>query len=241
MAEKQLKIKATDGKIISGTYTPARHEKGLIIFVHGFTGHQNEHIYYNAARYFPKRGFSTFRFDLYPGEKNHREMVECTLITHAKDLDRVIAVLRKKHRSIFLVGHSFGGPTILKADTSKIKTIVFWDPAFELRWLTYAKHIPRRSEYRIDWGVSFLIGRKMVEQAKTLRSAPLLEKLTIPVKVIFAEHGNKANRPYVSHIKSPHSSCIIARADHCFNVEGTEDLLFKETLSWINKYTRSRQ
>ena len=69
--ERSVNIRAGDGKTISGTYTPSvnpRHTKGMIIFVHGFTGHQNEHIYYNAARFFPRKGFATFRFDLYPGE-----------------------------------------------------------------------------------------------------------------------------------------------------------------------------
>lgn len=54
--QKEVRIKTTDKKTIFGTLdTPEGKSKGLIIFVHGLTGHRNEHIFFNAAKYFTKK------------------------------------------------------------------------------------------------------------------------------------------------------------------------------------------
>lgn len=54
--QKEVRIKTTDKKTIFGTLdTPKGKSKGLIIFVHGLTGHHNEHIFFNAAKYFTKK------------------------------------------------------------------------------------------------------------------------------------------------------------------------------------------
>ena len=33
--------------------------------MHGLTGHMDEHIFYNGARFFEKKSFAAFRFNLY--------------------------------------------------------------------------------------------------------------------------------------------------------------------------------
>lgn len=46
--EKELKIKTPDKKLIYGSFVSAgKKSDKLVIFVHGFTGHKNEHIFFS--------------------------------------------------------------------------------------------------------------------------------------------------------------------------------------------------
>src|ERR1700722_40745 len=111
--EKELKIKTPDGKMIYGILRGSL-SKPLIIHVHGLAGNMNEAMHYNAARYFEKHGFSSFRFNLYSWEKGGRKLHECTFSTHGKDIDTVLKYLESRGaRKIFVVGHSYGWPSIL--------------------------------------------------------------------------------------------------------------------------------
>ena len=111
--EKQIKIPIANKKYIYGTLRGSL-KNPLLVFVHGFTGYKDEHIFFNGARFFEKKGFSTFRFDLYNWNKDARKLEECTLSLHGEDLDTVVKYLRKKGANkIFVAGHSFGGVTVL--------------------------------------------------------------------------------------------------------------------------------
>lgn len=95
--QKEVRIKTTDKKTIFGTLdTPKERSKGLIIFVHGLTGHQYEHIFFNAAKFFTKKGYSTYRFDLYGFCKPARILEETCLKTHAEDTNNVIQHFQKQ-------------------------------------------------------------------------------------------------------------------------------------------------
>ena len=93
--EKQIKIPIANKKYIYGTLRGSL-KNPLLVFVHGFTGYKDEHIFFNGARFFEKKGFSTFRFDLYNWNKDARKLEDCTLSLHGEDLDTVIKYLRKK-------------------------------------------------------------------------------------------------------------------------------------------------
>ena len=66
--EKEIKIKTSDKKIIYGILRGSL-SKPVIVQVHGLSGNMNEAMHYNAARYFEKHGFSSFRFNLYDWRK----------------------------------------------------------------------------------------------------------------------------------------------------------------------------
>lgn len=240
--ERALNYKTQDGHTIYGVLnTGKKASKSLIVFVHGLTGHKNEHIFYNAAHFFPAKGFDTYRFDLYNGDKGGRTLSDCTVQTHAADLSTVLAQLRKKYRNIHVVGHSLGGPTIVLADLTAVKSVILWDPSDMLGLQDIIEGQERKLKqnkvsgvYIVDWGSEYLLGKGMAEDFKNLRPATLAGTINKPLKIIGAEKGNpRACKTYMKYANEPKAVVIIKGAGHTFDEEGKEGELLKETLIWV--------
>jgi dienelactone hydrolase len=235
--EKEMKIK--NGKYnIYGVLNTSNNKNDLIIFIHGLGGHANEHQFYNAARYFTKKGFNTFRISLYPGKKDSRTLIDSTIATHARDLEKVVDHFSKKFKSIYVVGHSIGGLTILKSRLDNVRRAVLWDPSLKLRKFTdeMATYDKRLDMYIMHWGTDILVPKAMVEEWSSTDTT-FLKRFVIPVKIIFASKGilKKIWGDELKNIKVQKSIATIDGASHCFDEEDTEDRLFKETLKWIKR------
>jgi len=242
--EKEFKIKTDKGKYIYCRLRGSLNES-VVVFVHGFTGHMNEHIFYNGVRFFEKNGFSTLCFNLYGDEDDARKLHECDLNIHSADLNRVVNYLKnKKVKNIFIVGHSYGGPTILLSNTENYKAIVLWDPSFHFRTLfknkTYSKEF---KGYFKEWSFKFFIGDRFVKEAEDLvdRYWEITKKNNSPTKVILAEKGNAQSmlkKDFFTALNLPKDMIEIKKAGHTFSEDGVEEKLFHETLKWFKKFNR---
>lgn len=236
--EKNIKIKTNDDHLLYGVLNYEEKTEKLIIFVHGLTGHKNEHQFYNAAKFFPKNAFATFRFDLYSGEKNGRALSECTIDTHSSDLNIVIDYFKKDFNKIYLVGHSFGGPVILLAKLNRIESVVLWDPSFDiLNGLSdEMKFDSRIDKFILKWGTEYLLSKEMIESWKKLGDK-LLNYFQKPTKIICAGQGilHKDWKEKLKSVKTEHEFCIIRDAGHCFDEGESENQLFTKTLKWFNR------
>jgi len=244
--EKNIKLKTKDSHIIYGALnTSDKKSDTLAVFVHGLTGHPNEHTFFNAAHQFPKKGIDVFRFSLYTGEKGGRKLSECTITTHAKDLDRVISYFRKKYQTIAIIGHSLGSPTILKSDFQKVDNIILWDPSHLTQG---SKDTPKtaklngREVYIEEWGAEYLMNPKMTKEwlwFNGKNELDLVQQISVPFKVITAGKGilKEGGRLYYKYANEPKDFAVIKGAGHTFDEEGAEEKLLSETLSWIRKYS----
>ncbi len=237
--EKDIKIKIGQ-KYIYGTLRGSL-KNPLIIFVHGLTGQMNEHIFFNGARYFGKKGFSSFRFNLYGSEKDARKLEECNLAIHARDLDFIIDYFWKNGvKKIFIIGHSYGGPTVLLSKKD-FQGIVFWDPTHnpkELMSPAKVKPVKSQNVRALNWGFRIIIGQKMINEAKMIdgnQIKRMIARSNIPFKVIAAGQGHlvKQGKKYYSSADNQKSFEVIKRASHCFDEEGAEEELFKKTNNWL--------
>jgi len=235
--EKNIQIETDDNHLLYGVLNYEEKTDKLIIFVHGLTGHKNEHQFYNAAKFFPKNGFATFRFDLYSGEQNGRALSECTIMTHSSDLNTVIENLSTDFNKIYLVGHSLGGPTVLLTNLDKIKSVVLWDPSFNiLEGLSDELQFNKRiDKYILKWGTEYLLSKEMIESWKKLGDK-LLSHFKKPTKIICAGQGIlfKDWREKIKSVNVDHEFYIIKNAGHCFDEKETENELFDETIRWFN-------
>lgn len=243
--EKHIKLKTKDGHTIYGTLsTGTKPSKTLAIFVHGLTGHPNEHTFYNAAKIFPKKGVDVFRFSLYTGEKGGRKLSECTITTHSEDLNKVAGHFRNKYQNLAVIGHSLGSPTILKSDVRNFDSIVLWDPSYLANRsgdTPKKAKVNGRTVYIEEWGTEYLMNPKMVDEWVWFNAENELQRvanLQLPLKIIAAQKGIlvPGSKKYFKVASEPKDLTIIPGATHCFDEEGTEDILLSETLKWIKKY-----
>lgn len=245
--EKNIKIKTDDGKYIYGVLRLPKNKTKLdgmplVVFVHGLTGHKNEHHFFNGARFFEKRGWPTFRFDLYGDEKHSRRLQNCMLETHAKDLDSVIDYFKNKSvRKIFVVGHSYGGLTVLMSKKKRYDGVALWDSSCAPK--RKGKRITGKnfSGYMEDWGIAFLVGDAMTKEARRLTTKKcenLIKSIHAPVKIIVAGKGGliKGGKKYFKAANVPKEFTVIKNATHCFDEDGTEKKLFQETYKWFLKF-----
>ena len=242
--EQHFKIRTSGRKYIYGVLRGALGRQ-LVVFVHGFTGHMNEHQFFNAASYFAENGFPSFRFQLYSWEKNARKLHECTLATHAYDLDRVIRYFRRKGvRMIFVVGHSYGGKTILMSKEKKYDGVVLWDPSHRFsRLFNKARYLKTFDAYlhMDDTPYHVLVGRQMVREEIAIGCEESIQEIHVPVKIISAGKGVlvRGGQWYYQRANQPKAFVVVEDATHCFDEEGTEERLFRETLSWLKRFSKT--
>jgi len=235
--ENKIVISTKDKHKIYGTLNSSKRNTTLLIFVHGLSGNQYEHQYFNAVPFFTKKGFDTYRFDFYQRAPKARQLSKSSVATHVKDLEAIIKHFKNKYNKIILIGHSLGGYVILKTNLSDIFRIVLWDPAagYNKQQDKYITFSPSLKKYILSWGIDIIIGKQMIKEWKEANNPKsLIEKIQIPCKFIFAEFGTyKHWKPFSNMIKVKNEFVIIKGADHCFCKEGTEQKLFMETLKWI--------
>ncbi len=243
--EKVAKIKTKDGHGVYGTLTLSEKSSDrLLIMIHGLTGFQHEHIFFNGAKFFAKNGINTFRFDLYPGGwKDARVLLDTNIKQHAEDLKSIIDYFKKSYK-IYVAGHSLGGLTILSAELQDVHAVVLWDSSVNLRrtetWAKkFCRYIKALDCYVLDWGTSTLISKEMYRQWINFPTpSNVMPRIKTPIKIIIAGKNLllKGNKAYFKYANKPKAMHIIKHADHTFDEEGAEEELFKETLSWIKKF-----
>jgi len=231
-----IELKTKDHHIIYGTLD-SNNNSALLIFVHGFTGSQNEHHYFNAVPFFTKNNFDTFRFNFYSEKENGRSLSECSLTDHSNDLNLIIDNFKDTYNELVVVGHSLGGLVILKSDLSDVSKIVLWDPTTPFKDLKHrnATYDSTLDKYLVKAEMDFFVGKKLIDEWMSADFNILLPSLDVPCKIIFAGNNNKFEswEPYLDKIKVKHEFVTVENATHCFIEEGTEQKLFEETLKWI--------
>jgi esterase/lipase len=238
MKETELKIQTNDGHIIYGTFSGLENKSdSLIIFVHGFTGSSQEHIFYNTAQVFPKNGFDVVRFNLYWFEDNSRKLNNTTVTEHVLDFETVINYFKKDYKKIYAIGHSLGAQVVVRSGYNGFTSVVLWEPSQEVdemcKSFTYIDKIDTYIEHS---NVDIIVGKNFVEDAKLLpKIKDVVSKINHPVMVIGAENAGSeiAENLYFKNINSKKKLHIIKNASHTFEELGTEKELFNETLKWL--------
>ena len=236
--EKELVIPAGKGTKI---YAQLRGslKKSTIVLVHGLGGSMIEALHANAAKYFEKQGFSVLRFNLYDWRKGARRMRDCTLKIHGKDIDAVIAYLRKQGaKKIFVIGHSYGAPSILHSVKKDFNGVVFWDGSYLISdYFKKCKYVKEIDGRILDWGYDVVISEAMVKEANEVDALTLLRDLHVPIQILCAGKGSlmAGGKKMFAAANDPKMFRLIPGATHNFEEDGAEERLYKETVRWLKK------
>ncbi len=232
--EEFLTVDSDDGHLIYGTLNSYEKKKDkLIIFVHGLSGNQHEHQYFNAVPFFCSRGYDVFRFNLYDSEDRARQLSECSISIHARDVNSVVENFKDKYDELFLVGHSFGCLAIMNANLEPIRKIIYWDPtcgfkSLEDKSITYDGS---SGLYTLHWGIEMLANEELIREWKeTSNVKEYARRLKGDCNFIFSSNKRfETGKDYVDGYKF----IVIGGASHRFIEEGTLDKLFEETLKFL--------
>lgn len=243
--EKRLKIACDKNKLIYGTLNYKNPRPGkLVILVHGLLGYEDWAPLLEASRYFSKKGFAVFRFNLYHWEKGARRFRETTLSQHSRDLETVINYFKKKYNSIFVAGHSYGGLTVLNADVSDVTAVALWDPSsFIEHPPTYFRYSKKFKKYILPGAFDVLVEKKYVDNLKKYPyELDLISNIKKPVFIAYANGKDavlkRSSKRYFKHANEPKELLSVPGASHCFREEGVAEVLFAGTVKFFNKFSR---
>lgn len=235
---KQLKLKA----ILRGSLA-----QPVVVLVHGLPGNGNDLLPYLGARYLHEQGFASLRLFLYSWDDNARDLADCTLETHVRDFDVAVKYLKDKNVStIFAVGHSYGGLTILKS-SSKLDGAVLWDPS-QGEVFTALETIEYFENGRIeltDRFKLFLNGPGYIEPLAITKEQDEMgdnssdaARKGYPLKIISAGKGQMVDlhKKYITNADEPKRQVVIKRAGHTFDdSDMVMKELFSETAKWFEE------
>ena len=244
MEEKRWTLPTSDGHLIYGCTTMAQSEPSPvgIILVHGLGGNMNSYHHKTTANYFAKSGYDVIRFNLYDGEPQARRMEKCTLRIHANDLNAVIDSMGASYGTLFLIGHSFGGVTVMIAQNPKIAAVSLWDPSFDLpaTWRSNPELKRIGDLHVLDWGTTIIMGEDMIKEAQTdyNREQCLLISRTYgkPIQVIHAADRVNETVSWHSTGNEMNERHVVAGADHCFYNGNTLNSVHRLTEEWFARF-----
>lgn len=244
LTETSWNLPTPDGKTIYGVKTSGAGATAAIFIAHGLTGHVNEYTLKRAAEYFASHGYDVYRVNLYGGQSDARQLLDCTLQTHADDFSIVTDHFSPAYKQTFLVGHSYGGPTVMLNPHPNATAYSLWDPSFDLATV----HEDFESNYKaltgcysVSWGTTFLIGQAMYDHAHTLDEAAciaLAKANPVPTQVVFAGDGYYVSKShnYQSFGNPRNRHDVVKGTSHCFYEGQTCEELLAKTHNWFKSF-----
>jgi hypothetical protein len=219
----------------------------LAIVMHGRGGGPNNTIYFLLARYLAERGIASLRLAMYDHGENYRNLVDCTLQTHAHDFSVVVDELRERGvAKLFAVGHSYGGLTILMSDR-QLEGAVLWDPSHGGWWMDNPKDDVEGPELKIGGVIINTDGRGYIHgqiardfDIKLGDTTSLASGKGYPLMAITGTESIIRDyvRRYIDAAEDPKELVVIDGATHQMNdSDFVIDQLLFATHRWLADYS----
>ncbi|MGE4351796.1 MAG: alpha/beta hydrolase [Bdellovibrionales bacterium] len=244
-SEEPFAIPTPDGKKIYGILNKSKSPNGKTILIsHGLTGHSGEYLHVTARNLFTQCGYDVVRFNYYDAPPDARKLEECTIQTHADDLNLVGAHVRKTSTNLYVVGHSYGGLTLIHANP-EVKALAFWDSSFfpyKVFWKDEAPQLGGTTFYHIcGWGCHNLINPAMIDFDRNMEESGIIalaKKIQTPSLVALAEKSqeNPVRTIIYDTLTCPKKLVDIAGANHIFSNGHTAYDLLQETIDWFDAH-----
>lgn len=238
--EEKVYFKTSDGLKLCGILSiPISKTQKCIILCHGIGYHkdEDEDLFKNFAKRLCDVDFAVFRFDFRGHGESEGKSINMTITGETRDLEAAVKFLQDKDFKKFgILSQSFAGGAVSffsAAHQKLVKALVLWNSGID-----YAEKINPTLPWTIKyWGkpafervkkfgfteigsTKFKVGRKLMEEIKTLK--PWEELLKISTPTLFV-HGDKDNYIRVedsikyAHMMKNAKLKIIKGADHGFH------------------------
>ena len=252
MEEERVLIPSRNDKKLHGVLYFALEENTLdrppiLIMCHGFTGDKYEcGRFPETAKVLNKEGYDALIFDFSGSGENKREPVN--LSKQASDIEYVYEWVKNRgYSKIAVLGLSFGGQTVLKANLAGIITYIFWAPVLLLHtsgdqadWFKdIAKgpvEIPSSGEF-----APIIIDMSFVTDMGQFRVKPALKKLYPPTLIVQGTKDDKVPLELTKKAFSMmpqdnnHKLVEVQNATHDFKEIHLQEFI-RETVNWLKNY-----
>jgi len=243
MLDSAWTIKDRTGNTIIGRHFQSGKKPSdkLVVFVHGLPGDFTSYPNYMAACEFANMGYDSLVFSLYGWSDAEKKLKDCTIKVFAQTVEAVLEKKAKKYKKVFLVGHSYGGPTILHVKSKKITAVSLWDPSYNMAmwWKDWAV---RKGSLIIGPGAyDMVIPPRLHREAMSFdieKCRKLGGEYEAPLQVIHAEKGllyevKESYHSYHGDISSYH---VVRGADHSFTRHKWLHEVVSVTHDWFRKF-----
>lgn len=236
--EQTLTIKARDGLDIDGILYG--NSDKLIIIGHGLADSaRTTYVIRHSVNLLLEQGFSIFTISFYSKDKDRSLTGKVTVKRHAEDMQDVYNHFKEKFNKIFLVGYSFGGLALARANIKSLAQAL-WDPTFHA-------DVFRKEEGPVNYingkpTVEFsnriiTINNDMVEDAENITfdiASKYSKQITTPTILINSSQFFNWNKHYHDYI----TNCEIKTVDclHDFAKLGATEELVKHTVDFFKKF-----
>jgi len=244
--EEQVVIATPDKKKIYTTLGyPAGRPKGMVVFIHGLASTEYWPPMLLGSWYFRKRGYAYCRVNLYDWREGARTLMSSDLLQHSKDTDTVVKCLRRRgYKRLFGVGHSFGGLTLLRANTAAFNAISLWDMS------SFISHPPKKWFRKVrNTSASYMTGSYELLMSERYKSGmenfpdelELASKIKVPTQIAYAAGKNAtlivSSKRYFENLNCAKELIAIPDTSHSFTEEGKANILFRKTEKWFASAT----
>lgn len=245
MKEKEVKIPLSVGNLFIYGMLRGSYEHPLIVLCHGYGGWMHEMLLYNAARYFENEGFSTLRLSMYGGGKKSRNISKSDVITHASDIDDVVAFVKDKGAKwVAVAGHSYSGMAIVYSKQQQFDAAALWDPTH-----TDGYDEPKNKKsleddfifvkdldaYVSGIGSGYVYAKTVFDNnyPKSHEAAEKFKVNTCVFNADWSKEQQKYGRSYTESISADTRQVIIPNSSHPFTEDGAAEKLFDATIKYF--------
>ncbi|MDD3181230.1 MAG: alpha/beta hydrolase [Alphaproteobacteria bacterium] len=243
-SEETFTLPTPDDKKIYGILNKSTNPNGkVVVLSHGMTDHYHGYLAVIARNVFTAQGYDVVGFNYYAFENDARKLNECTIQTHADDLNLICNHFRPSYDKLCIAGHSYGGYAIIVANTGA-DALAFWDSSFVPYESFWKEHAPKLESTRFHihgWGCYNLTNPAMIKLDQNTSEAgavAMAQKITAPSLVVLAAESqeNPVRTILYDSLACPKKLIDIDGANHMFTNGHTVYDLLDTTMEWFDAH-----
>ena len=253
MSEQSLEIPIAGSDLRVHGVLRGDYSQPLAVLSPGLGGWMHDLLPFNASRYFEQKGISSLRVSFYGHDENQRDIKDCDVNTFAEDIDAVVEYAKANGSPwVCVIGHSYSGMAVIFSEKQQFDAAVLWDPSHtdgydDPQAIKNLKNdfifIKELDSYVSGIGPGYVLSRKVFENYApgSTAKAKKFSVGTLVVNASYSKEMQKYGRDYVDSIAAPTEHIIIRNSTHPFVEDGSMEILFEKTASWIKKQLQDKQ
>lgn len=246
MAETEWILDTPDGfKIYGLLNTSDKKNKRVILYIPGLGGDCMDYAAVRMATTFPEKGYDVVRINLYWWNDKARNLSDCTIGQHARDIDLIFKYFKKKYLAVFAAGHSYGGPSLMTSKINQFDAVSLWDPSFIPQLSAPQSEFTKAGKYYIALNflnIPVVVSKMFIDEASAFdrdHAIRLAKKCKTPLQVIYADKDSfwiGQGESFHTYSKGAVDEHSIKQSNHYFYEQGSTEPLLRYTKKWFDQF-----